>query len=832
MPRNRKSINILFRNDDPCALSNVAHERRYLDLFAKYKIPQVVSVIPFMSEDPHNFRGTRFHELSENREIVEMLLEFSAKGLIEIAQHGTTHQTNHLHPGRETVASDAAYQGLGYKWLPFAPIYPEKGYSEFNGLDRNFVRAEFKRGRDHLEAVLRTRIETFTFPWGTLDLNALEALRDEGFKTALCGEKPYCFVKNLMALHNAREDVFEFAHELNNGKPKGPALYHVVLHSWMLKDHDLVELDKLLSRLAADDRVGFVTAKDLRQWPISFQMILAANHRVRVWGESANRHLGTPMQLPQRYDLNIKNYWEDFLKSSLVVLVFEKIGIDRSWILSGSFFLTCVLLWIAVQKTLGPIHLTSLVCSGGIFSALSVYKFKNQSLAADYWIKQGYQEVSSKAFGDPQNRLIADAFFRLFEQRPDPALEDREKYLQLKYFHSAKPWEALNELAGDYAQRGLNALAQMCYAESLRLNPGQTEVFGYIQNSENLAGIRKPVLSEDTCAISVIVLTNRFPRELKACLRSILANTFQDFEIIILNNNGPHEIQQVAESFADRRIVYKRVDKEIGLQKARNVAIQSAKGKYIAYLDDDDVFYPDHLETLYKAAENGKCRFVYANTTGVSGYLQGDEFYRKKVTFVWDSDFDRERFASRASIGNHAVLHEKSLFSELGLLNEELIAAEDEDFWLRCAAAMDLKHINRCTTEYRTKDNNITILNRPRNHFHGAIVRQFHAAFQGELARLKYLVNQRDRQRAEESLRNIRMRYLRGWFKSSFVLDELLPLIKYCGDRDFLRIVISDFCRLYKKGCIKSVIKHHAFLLLPMVIRNMLRRLFSRTIGQ
>ncbi len=63
MAKTWKPINILIRNDDPCALSNPAHERRYLEIFAKYEVPQVVSVIPFMSEDPHNFRCTRFHAL-------------------------------------------------------------------------------------------------------------------------------------------------------------------------------------------------------------------------------------------------------------------------------------------------------------------------------------------------------------------------------------------------------------------------------------------------------------------------------------------------------------------------------------------------------------------------------------------------------------------------------------------------------------------------------------------------------------------------------------------------------------------------------------------------
>lgn len=804
MKQSWRPINILFRNDDPCALSNVEHERRYLEIFAKHHIPQVVSVIPFVTEDPHNYRGTQFHELSENKAIVEMLREYADKGLIEIAQHGTTHQTNHLHPNKESVAPGTYYQGLDRRWLPFAPKYPEKGYSEFNGLDKNLVRKELKRGKDYLEDIFHAPVETFTFPWGSLDLNSLIAMKEERFKTALCGGRFIYFVKDLMTIYNAREDVFSFAEELSNGRLKDPVLYHVVLHSWMLKDPDFVKLDKLLSDLASDQRIGFVTARDLHKWPVNFKMIRTINHKVRVWGQVANRHLSAPIQFAQRYDLNSKNYWGMFLKNGLVTLIFEKIGLGRFWMVSGQLFVLCVLLWVIGLGSFSEINRILLICTGGLFGVVSIYRIRNQFPMVNYWIKkpsyQDYKLVSGKAFSDPQNRVAVKAFFYLFEQRSSVYSEDREKYLQLKYYHSKAPWDALNELAADYVHRSLKSLAQMCYAESLRLNPKQEVVYSHIQKLRNSVCLKMPVLHDDRCAISVIVMTNRFPKELKTCIRSILANTFQDFEIVVLNNNGPQEIRQVVGSFLDPRIIYKEIDSEVGIPKGRNLAVQLARGKYVAYLDDDDIFYPDHLETLYSAVQKGKYRFAYVNTQGVLGYLQGDEFYRKKEVFNWNADFDRERFASQVRMGNCAVLHERSLFHDLSLFNEELIVSEEEDFYLRCAAAMELKHINKNTSEYRIKDNNSVVVNAVRNHFQGAIVRQFHAAFKGELALLKYFVKAHDKKSAQETSDKIRAQYSRGYFKSSFVLKELLPLLKFCGDGDFLRIVASDLSRLYLTG--------------------------------
>ncbi|OGX35565.1 MAG: hypothetical protein A3C36_02915 [Omnitrophica WOR_2 bacterium RIFCSPHIGHO2_02_FULL_52_10] len=802
MRANIKPINILFRNDDPCALSNPAHERRYLEIFAKYGIPQVVSVIPFMSEDPHNARGTKFHALSENKAMVGLLREFSGKGLIEIAQHGTTHQTNQLHPSSPIAALYPPYPGLGSSWLPFVPVHPEKGYSEFGGLDEDFVRQELRRGRDYLNKILEKNITTFTFPWSTPDINTLTALKKEGFKTALCGGRDIYNVRGLMTLYNGREDIFEFAHELSDGRLNGPVLYHVVLHSWMLKDNNLNELDKLLSNLANDKRVGFVTLNSLQQGAADFPMARTADHMVRRLSRVASKHLGTPMRLPQYYRFKIKYYGKELLKSGLVVLIFEKIGLTRFWVISSMLFLLFASLEIARVKGVSLWGLIGLIGSGCVFLGLSVYKVKNWISAGNQGLnkegRQDYLTVSAKAFRDPQNKPAVAAFFRLFEKLPHPSDEDREKYLQFKYYHSARPWEALNELAQGYARRGLYSLAHMCYAESLLRGPRQEEVFRQIQQVKKLVAVKKLNLSDNTCAISVIVCTNRAPVEFKACLKSILAQVFRDFEIIVLNNRGPNEIQDVIESMADPRIVYKRIDEELGIPKIRNAAVQWAKGRYVAYLDDDDAFYPDHLETLYNAAQRGKYRFVYAKTKGVLGNLKDGIFHAQKTIFNWGDGFDRERFALNSTMGNCAVLHERSLFCDVGLFNDELIVAEEEDFYLRCAAAMDLKHVDKNSSEYRIKDNNSVVVNAIRNHFQGAIVRRFHAAFRGELANLKYHAARGDKREAQKSLDQIRARYLQGWFKSSFVLDELRPLVKYCGDKDLLRMVVSDSSRLYK----------------------------------
>ncbi|MCK5711884.1 MAG: DUF2334 domain-containing protein, partial [Hyphomicrobiaceae bacterium] len=83
-----KIIYCLLRNDDPCALSDPARERKILEIFEKHGVPQVWAVIPRTTEDPQNSSLNKYHWLEENTEMVSLIREYQVKGLIEVAQHG------------------------------------------------------------------------------------------------------------------------------------------------------------------------------------------------------------------------------------------------------------------------------------------------------------------------------------------------------------------------------------------------------------------------------------------------------------------------------------------------------------------------------------------------------------------------------------------------------------------------------------------------------------------------------------------------------------------------------------------------------------------------
>ena len=104
--------------------------------------------------------------------------------------------------------------------------------------------------------------------------------------------------------------------------------------------------------------------------------------------------------------------------------------------------------------------------------------------------------------------------------------------------------------------------------------------------------------------ISVIVPVYNVEDYLHVCLNSILNQTFQDFEIICIDDESTDSSSEILEYFAskDSRIKILRNEGNIGLGPSRNRGIDAAKGKYIIFLDSDDWYSFDTLETFFNVA--------------------------------------------------------------------------------------------------------------------------------------------------------------------------------------------------------------------------------------
>lgn len=105
--------------------------------------------------------------------------------------------------------------------------------------------------------------------------------------------------------------------------------------------------------------------------------------------------------------------------------------------------------------------------------------------------------------------------------------------------------------------------------------------------------------------VSVVIPAYK-ERFLRAAIKSIVTQTFRDFELIVVDDASPADLKTIIDSFHDQRIAYYRNEINIGgsdLSEAYNHAVSFAKGKYLVLASDDDVYMPTYLERMVELAE-------------------------------------------------------------------------------------------------------------------------------------------------------------------------------------------------------------------------------------
>lgn len=206
--------------------------------------------------------------------------------------------------------------------------------------------------------------------------------------------------------------------------------------------------------------------------------------------------------------------------------------------------------------------------------------------------------------------------------------------------------------------------------------------------------------------VSIIVPTYNRPEMLASALRSIQSQTFQDFEVIVVNDAGVDVAPIVAHFNTKGTIRYINKETNQGLAAARNTGIRAAHGKYIAYLDDDDTYYPDHLETLVNFLEGETFQVAYSDAHRAIQEKRGEAFATVRRDAPYGDDFDADRLLVENYIPVLSVMHERKCLDEAGFFDESLPRHEDWDLWIRLSQRYPFGHIRKTTAEFthRTTD--------------------------------------------------------------------------------------------------------------------------------
>ncbi|RJQ51596.1 MAG: glycosyltransferase [Nitrospiraceae bacterium] len=214
--------------------------------------------------------------------------------------------------------------------------------------------------------------------------------------------------------------------------------------------------------------------------------------------------------------------------------------------------------------------------------------------------------------------------------------------------------------------------------------------------------------------VSVIVPTYNRPEMLAGALKSILNQTYKNVEVIVINDGGTNVEDVIASVNENRNIVYIEHKTNKGTSAAKNTGINAAKGKYISYLDDDDIYYPEHLETLVNFLESSDCRVAYTDALRANQQIHDGRYITVSKESANTSDFDYDRILNENYIPVLCFMQEKSCLDETGLFDETLGAHEDWDLWMRMSRKFKFGHIRKITCEFswRMDDSKLTFRNK------------------------------------------------------------------------------------------------------------------------
>lgn len=206
------------------------------------------------------------------------------------------------------------------------------------------------------------------------------------------------------------------------------------------------------------------------------------------------------------------------------------------------------------------------------------------------------------------------------------------------------------------------------------------------QRNSNLAAV------VETLPLVSVIVRSMDRTMLQDALGSVALQTYANVEVVVVNATGnPHS----ALGDCCGRFPLRLVEGAGALTRsaAANLGMESAKGDYLIFLDDDDFFLENHLEKLGRALTQGSARACY---TGVQ--LVGSE---GQTVLVLDEPWEVDRLRAANFLPIHAVLFERSLLDEGCRFRDDLECLEDWEFWLQIAALTPFQHVPEVSAVYR-----------------------------------------------------------------------------------------------------------------------------------
>ena len=251
----------------------------------------------------------------------------------------------------------------------------------------------------------------------------------------------------------------------------------------------------------------------------------------------------------------------------------------------------------------------------------------------------------------------------------------------------------LSKLAGYFLQLLKNTPYFLRTRKKIAIKFNKTD-FGWRRQG---AFYQLSAISDNTPLVTVMIRTFGGRLDcLKQSITTVLNQTYPAIELVVIEDGSETAkgfIEKLVQKKLLKRIVYESIEKQ-GRSSAGNRALELAQGEFVVFLDDDDLFFADHVEVLAKKLiDNPHLGATYSVAAEVNSFS-------REPRVVWRQLFSRELLLTRNYLPIQSVLFKRALYLQKGGFNLSLDVLEDWDLWLRYSAQAEFVLVEKLTSLY------------------------------------------------------------------------------------------------------------------------------------
>lgn len=192
--------------------------------------------------------------------------------------------------------------------------------------------------------------------------------------------------------------------------------------------------------------------------------------------------------------------------------------------------------------------------------------------------------------------------------------------------------------------------------------------------------------------VSIIIPTYNRAHLVVRAIQSVLKQTYQNFELIVVDDGSSDDTAVHLKSFIENKSIHFYQKENAGVASARNFGVTKARGQWLAFLDSDDEWLPHKLqEQINFLMCNHHLKIVYGEETWIRNGVRVNQkkHHKKSGGRIF------EKCLEQCLIAPSSVLLERQLFDELNGFDERFVVCEDYDLWIKISSRHEIGFIER-----------------------------------------------------------------------------------------------------------------------------------------